>query len=145
MGQRILVIGPKDSAERIGRVAQALAARRPGLVPMTPAEILGGEKAWPSAYQQALRVAAAVVCVPRQDATIGSGTLHDLVEAHDAAVPVRVVCSRGRLLSLEEAGLEVVPKPRDGDDDSWKKRAAWFSWSAKALPKMFGGPKLGKA
>ncbi len=144
MGQRILVIGPNDSVDRIARVAQALAARRPDLSPTTPAEILGGEQDWPGAYHKAPRVAAAVVCVPRGDATVGSGTLHDLVEAHEAAVPVRVVSPRGRLLGLEEAGLEVIPKPRTNDAVRvWKKRAAWFSWRARALPTIFGAPRPG--
>lgn len=136
--QRILVVGPKDSANRIKRVAQALTARRPGLVAMTPAEMLGGERHWPDAYQLALHGAAAVVCVPRQDATIGNGTLHDLVKAHQAGVAVRVVCPGGRLLALEDAGLEVVPKPRTGEVNTWGKRAASFSWKAKPLPRMFG-------
>lgn len=144
MGQRILVIGPNDSVDRIARVAQALASKRPDLSPTTPAEILGGEQDWPAAYHKALRVAAAVVCVPRGDATVGSGTLHDLVEAHEAAVPVRVVSPRGRLLGLEEAGLEVIPKPRTNDAvRAWKKRAAWFSWRARALPIIFGAPRPG--
>lgn len=138
--QRILIIGPNDSADRIRRVAHALAARQPGLVLMTPAEILDGEQRWPDAYRQALQLAAAVVCVPRQDATIGSGTLHDLVQAREEGVAVRVVSPRGRLLALEEAGLEVVSKPRDDEASAWRKRAAWFSWTAKALPRMFDGP-----
>ena len=143
MKRRILVIGPKDSADRITRVAQALATKRPDLLPSTPAEILGGEQDWPLAYQQALRDAVAVVCVPRQDSTVGSGTLHDLIQAYEAVVQVRVVCPRGRLLGLEEAGLEVIPKPRTNDAvEVWKKRAAWFSWTAMALPTMFGAPRL---
>ena len=142
MRRRILVIGPKDSAGRITRVAQALATKRPDLLPTMPAEILGGEQDWPLAYQQALRDAAAVVCVPRQDSTIGSGTLHDLVQAYQAVVPVRVVCPRGRLLGLEEAGLKVTPKPWTNDAVKvWKKRAAWFSWTVMALPTMFGAPR----
>lgn len=142
MRRRILVIGPNDSADRITRVAQALAAKRPDLSPTTPAEILGGEQHWLPAYQQALRYAAAIVCVPRPDATIGSSTLHDLVQAYEAAVPVRVVCPRGRLLRLEEAGLEIIRKPRTNEEvQVWKKRAAWFSWNARVLPPMFGVPR----
>src|SRR5262245_43124239 len=135
----ILVIGPKDSTDRITRVAHALAARRPGLVPMTPVEILAGQESWPDAYQKALKSSAAVVCVPRQDSTIGSGTLHDLVQAHAANIAVRVASPGGRLRTLEEAGLEVNPKPRRGDMKVWKTRAASFTWRVKALPRMFGG------
>lgn len=143
--RRILVIGPNDSADRITRVAHALAARRPGLVPMTPVEILAGQESWPDAYQRALKGSAAVVCVPRPDSTIGSGTLHDLVQAHAANVPVRVVGPSGRLRTLEEAGLEVNPKPRHGDMKVWRTRAASFTWRGKALPKMFGGPGVNSA
>lgn len=145
MVQRILVIGPKDSAERINRVAHALAARRPGLVAVTPAQMLAGERPWPDAYHLALHGAAAVVCVPRPDASIGNGTLHDLVHAHQMGVAVRVVCPRGRLLALDEAGLEVIPKPRVDEANAWKKRAASFSWKARALPQMFGGPGASSA
>jgi hypothetical protein len=97
-----------------------------------------------AAYLNALTDAAAVVCFPRPDATIGNGTLRDLVQAHEAGVEVRVVCSRGRLLGLEEAGLEVIPEPSTKAALSvWKKRAAWFSWTARALPTMFVVPRTG--
>ncbi len=112
MKPRILVIGPNDSADRITRVAQALVAKRPDLSPTTPAEILGGEQHRLPAYQQALRYAAAIACVPRHDVTMGSDTLHDLVQAYEAAVPVRVVCPRVRLLRLGAAGLAIIRKPR---------------------------------
>ena len=142
MRRRILVIGPKDSADRITRVTQALLVKRPDLSPTAPSEVLGGEQGWSAAYHHALGGAAAVVCVPRQDATISSGTLRDLVQAHEAAIPVRVVCSRGRLLRLEEAGLVVTPKPESNDKlSAWKKRAAWFSWSPRVLPTMFAVPR----
>ena len=144
MRRRILVIGPKDSADRITRVTQALLVKRPDLAPTTPAEVLGGEQAWSAAYDHALGDAAAVVCVPRPDATIGSATLRDLIHAHEAAIPVRVVCPRGRLLRLEEAGLEVIPKPENNDKlSAWTERAARFSWSARTLPTMFGVPRTG--
>ncbi len=144
MRRRILVIGPKDSANRMTRVAQALAAKRPDLRPTTPAEILGDETDWSAAYLNALADAAAVVCVLRPDATIGNGTLRDLVQAHEAGVEVRVVCLRGRLLGLEEAGLEVIPEPSTKAALSvWTKRAAWFSWTARALPTMFVVPRTG--
>ena len=144
MGRRVLVIGPKDSTDRITRVAQALLAKRPDLAPTTPAEVLGDEQDWSAAYYHALGGAVAVVCVPRPDATIGSGTLRDLVQAHGAAIPIRIVCPRGRLRPLDEAGLEVISKPTSTDELSvWTKRAAWFSWRPRALPTMFGVPRPG--
>jgi hypothetical protein len=143
--RRILVIGPKDSADRIARVAQALTARRPGLLPMTAAQILAGHETWHDAYRKALKGSAAVVCVPRRDSTIGSGTLHDLVRAHSANVAVRVVTPSGRLRTLEEAGLEINQKPRHGDMKVWMTRAAVFTWSAKTLPRMFGEQGINSA
>lgn len=53
--QRLLVIGPKDSADRISRVARALAALRPGIAPLTPPEILAGQERWADAYQTWMR------------------------------------------------------------------------------------------
>ena len=47
MRGRILVIGPKDLADRITCAAEALATERPDLLPTTPAEILGDEQDWP--------------------------------------------------------------------------------------------------
>jgi hypothetical protein len=124
MKPRILVIGPNDSADRVTRVAQALVAKRPDLSPTTPAEILGGEQHWLPAYQQALRYAAAIVCVPRHDVTIGSDTLHDLVQAYEAAgssaggMPARASAEVGA------AGLAIIRMPRTSEEvQVWKKRA----------------------
>jgi hypothetical protein len=73
---------------------------------------------------------------------IGSGTLHDLVQAYEVAVPVRVACPRWRLLRLEEAGREIIRKPRTNEEvQVWKERAARFSWNARVPPPIFGVPR----
>jgi hypothetical protein len=105
----VLILGPKNNADMIVRVSEALKAKMPNVEVTTLMNTPAGR--WYGTLRRALQQATRVIVVPRPDGSIGAGTVQDLETAAALVVGIHVVQASGRLVPLEDAGFQLAESP----------------------------------
>lgn len=134
MSKPVAVLAPLSEHRGPRIVAVMHALERRGMSVVTLASALPAPWREPRRHmpdnvvRAALSHVSSVVVLPRDDASIGAGTLRDLRLAQRLGVPVRVVLAGGRLVDLADADLRELP----GDDRKLAARVRAYRRRAEA-------------